>query len=85
MCIRDRIITAPDRESLIQRTRALDRVLLWGDYVVPHWHSANYRVAYRDFLRRPDRPARYGLPYATTWWIDPAFHAATDSGRSASQ
>ena len=29
------VIAAPDRESLIARTRALDRVLLWGHYVDP--------------------------------------------------
>lgn len=77
----DLIIIAPDRDSLIQRTRALDRVLLWGYYIVPHWHIASYRVAYRNSLRRPDQSPRYGLPYTTTWWIDPAFHAASDAGR----
>ncbi|MGH6886498.1 MAG: extracellular solute-binding protein, partial [Geminicoccales bacterium] len=29
------VIQAPTRESLVQRTRALDRVLLWGHYVIP--------------------------------------------------
>lgn len=74
----DLIIVAPDRDSLVQRTRALDRILLWGYYVVPHWHISAYRVAYSNRLRRPETPSRYGLPYTSTWWIDPAFHAATD-------
>src|SRR5262245_1408847 len=29
------LIQAPDRPSLVARTRALDRVLLWGAYVIP--------------------------------------------------
>ena len=33
------VIDAPDRESLIQRVHALDRVLLWGYYVISGWHS----------------------------------------------
>ena len=35
------VISAPDRHSLVQRTRALDRVLLWGHYVVPQWYKAS--------------------------------------------
>jgi len=65
------VVNAPDRESLIHRTRALDRVLLWGHYVVPHWHSRSFRVAYWDQFVRPARSPRYGLGF-TTWWIDPA-------------
>ena len=34
----DLVIQAPDRPSLMARTRALDRVLLWGFYVIPQWH-----------------------------------------------
>ena len=30
----DLIISAPDRQSLITRTRALDGVLLWNHYVI---------------------------------------------------
>src|SRR4029453_5754130 len=33
----DLVIMAPDRQSLITRTRALDRVLLSGHYVIPSW------------------------------------------------
>ena len=40
------LIAAPDRESLINVTRALDRVLLWSHFVVPNWHSNTAFVAY---------------------------------------
>ncbi len=32
------LVKSDSREQLNVRTRALDRVLLWGHYVVPHWH-----------------------------------------------
>ena len=35
----DLVISAPDREQLIHRTRALDRVLLWNHYVIPNWYT----------------------------------------------
>ncbi|WP_114377696.1 extracellular solute-binding protein [Elioraea thermophila] len=63
------VIAAPDRDALIHRTRALDRVLLWNHFVVPHWHSRTFRVAYWDKFVRPERTPRYGLAF-DTWWID---------------
>ena len=70
------VIAAPDRESLIARTRALDRVLLWGFYVVPNWHIQAYRVAYWDKFGRPETLQKYGLGMLANWWIDPAKAAA---------
>lgn len=68
-----KLIAAPDRESLIARTRALDRVLLWGHYVIPHWHTKVWRVAYWNHLAHPDTPPKYGLPpVEDTWWVKPA-------------
>lgn len=67
----DLIIAAPDRNSLIARTRALDRVLLWGHYVIPHWHLRHFRVAYWNKLSRPEANPPYNLPL-DAWWINPA-------------
>jgi microcin C transport system substrate-binding protein len=64
------LIAAPDRTSLVDRTRALDRVLLWGFYVIPHWHSTSFRVAAWDKFGRPLITPKYNLPL-DTWWIDP--------------
>ena len=47
------VISAPDRPSLVARTRALDRVLLWGFYGIPHFHIRAFRVAYWDKFDRP--------------------------------
>ena len=61
------IVSAPDRKSLIARTRALDRVLLWGHYVIPLFHRTTDWVAYRATLDRPDITPIYG--YVTeAWW-----------------
>ena len=67
----ERVIQAESREDLVAATRALDRVLLNGHYVIPHWHSPVTRVAYWDkFVRAPIDP-RYGLDL-NAWWVDPA-------------
>ncbi len=70
------IIAAPDRAALVTRVRALDRVLQWGYYVVPNWHSTSDRVAYWDRFGRPAvTPTRIGYsPFL--WWVDPQRDAA---------
>jgi microcin C transport system substrate-binding protein len=71
----DLVITAPDRPSLVARTRALDRVLLWGHYVVPHWHIRAFRVVYWDKFGRPAVSPKYALGF-DTWWVDVQKEAA---------
>ena len=66
------LIGAPDRESLINVTRALDRVLLWSHFVVPNWHSNTAYVAYWNRFSRPAKSARYAPVAFDTWWIDEA-------------
>jgi len=66
----DLVIAAPDREALILRCKALDRVLLRGWYVIPHWHATSWRVAFWDKFGRPEKLADYGLDFQS-WWIDP--------------
>lgn len=63
------VINAPSREELVTRTHALDRVLLWGHYVIPGWHLANYRVAYSKHLKHPDVIAKYELDLMA-WWYE---------------
>ena len=76
------LITAPDREELIHRTRALDRVLLHNHFVIPQWHNRRFWIAFWDRFGRPDRNPRYGLGF-DTWWIDPTRdRALTEARRS---
>ena len=69
------LIAAADRDSLIAAARALDRVLLWGHHVVPHWHIRYFRVAYWNKFARPAITPKYSLGF-DSWWIDPALAAA---------
>ena len=78
----DKIIQAPTREDLVTATRALDRVLLWGHYVIPHWHTRTFRVAYWDKFDRPDINPPYGLPLFS-WWVDPVKVAAVEQRKAA--
>jgi microcin C transport system substrate-binding protein len=71
----DKIIQAPTREDLVAATRALDRVLLWGHYVIPHWHIQVERVAYWNKFAHPEITPRFGLDLFA-WWIDAAKVAA---------
>jgi microcin C transport system substrate-binding protein len=66
----DELIAAPDRPALVARTRALDRVLLWGYYVIPHWHITAFRVAYWNRFGRPAVAPKYDLGF-DTWWVLP--------------
>ncbi|MBV6633687.1 MAG: ABC transporter substrate-binding protein [Alphaproteobacteria bacterium] len=73
----DKVITAPNREELITRTRAMDRVLLANHYNIPAWHLAAFRIAYWSRFGHPVQQPRYGDPgLLTRWWID-ADKAAT--------
>jgi microcin C transport system substrate-binding protein len=73
----DKIIQAPTREDLVTATHALDRVLLWGYYVVPHWHITYDRVAYWNKFSRPEVNPKYGVDLFA-WWIDPVKLAALE-------
>ena len=63
------LIAAPDRKSLITATRALDRVLQWGHYVIPQWHIPYDRVAYWNIFDRPKITPDSGNQLMT-WWVD---------------
>ncbi|PWS39287.1 hypothetical protein DFH01_03600 [Falsiroseomonas bella] len=74
------VINAPDREELVARTRALDRVLLAHDFLIPHWHIQSFRVAYWDKFGRPPRNPRFDIGL-DTWWVDPAKERALAEAR----
>lgn len=64
----DLVISAPDRTALVNRTRALDRVLLAGHYVIPNWFNPVERIAYHNKLARPKISPKSGVSI-DTWWI----------------
>ena len=80
------VIGARNRPQLVTAVRALDRVLRFGFYSVPHWYGGVHRVAWRaGRFEQPPLPPRYYQPesWATaTWWATPANRDAV-AARSA--
>ncbi|MBM1170034.1 extracellular solute-binding protein [Microvirga arabica] len=78
----ERIIFAGDREELVAATRALDRVLLHHNYVVPQWYSLVARTARWNRFGRPvDLPRYGGSAFPDVWWYDPALAARVGTAR----
>jgi microcin C transport system substrate-binding protein len=75
------VIAAPDRPSLVERTHALDRVLLWGYYAIPQIYDPSFRVAYWDKFGRPPKPPGYTTGF-DSWWVDPAKAASLDARKA---
>lgn len=75
------IIQAPDRKSLIARTRVLDRVLRAGYYVIPNWHIRSDRILYWDKFSRPDTPTKSGA-MLVRWWFDDSRAKALEANLS---
>jgi len=75
----DVVITAPDRATLIAATRALDRVLLHNNYVVPQFASHTTRTARWDRFGHPDNIPPYTVGFPTIWWWDAERAAAVES------
>ena len=65
-----KVIAANTREQLVTRTRALDRALQWGFYVVPNWYLDYHRFAYQSRLAHPPLPPYVGFDGATELWWD---------------
>jgi peptide/nickel transport system substrate-binding protein len=65
------LLTATDPQEFTAATRALDRVLTSGRYVVPIWYSHVSRLAHAKQLHYPDRLPIYGdwLGFQPdVWW-----------------
>ena len=76
----EQVIAAPDRASLIARVKALDRVLLWGHYVIPQFHVKGDRVAYWSKFSHPKITPTQGYQL-DAWWIDPNRDRAVASAK----
>lgn len=67
----DEVVFAPNRKKLVTAVRALDRVLLHGEYMVPNWFTNVHRVAYWDKFQHPTTlPLYYEAESwaVTSWW-----------------
>lgn len=69
----ERVIFTKDRDDLVAATKALDRVLLWNNYVVPQWTYGKQRTARWDRFGHPETMPKYGAAaFPTIWWRDEA-------------
>jgi peptide/nickel transport system substrate-binding protein len=61
------LLGAEKREDFVSAVRALDRVLLSGDYVVPLFHVPGQWIAWRTRIAFPQIPRLTGNDF-DTWW-----------------
>jgi peptide/nickel transport system substrate-binding protein len=64
------LLEAKDNETFVSAVRALDRLLLSGDYVVPLFHLPKQWLAYWSRLKHPADTPLYGYQI-DTWWSAP--------------
>ncbi len=63
----DALRRARTREEFVAAIRALDRVLLSGNYVLPLYFPPERWLARQSTLKRPERTPRYDINFET-WW-----------------
>lgn len=69
----EHLVYARDRETLVTAAHALDRVLLYGEYLIPHFYIGSHRVAWWDKFDMPETLPLYYDPTTWmlgTWWIE---------------
>jgi len=76
----DHVIFAKKYEDLVAAAKALDRVLLWNNYVVPQWSYNKVRTARWDRFSHRDPLPKYGMSaFPNLWWWDADKAAKTAS------
>jgi microcin C transport system substrate-binding protein len=73
----NKVVFAKDRDELLAATKALDRVLLAGYYVIPSYTLRKERVAHWDRFSHSDTLPAYSNGFPETWWYDEAKAAVT--------
>jgi microcin C transport system substrate-binding protein len=58
-----------NEQALLAWGRALDRVLTWNHYVIPHYYLSKFRVASWNKFSRPAVRPKYSLGTGS-WWVD---------------
>lgn len=71
----EQIVEAKDLDTLINTTRALDRVMLWNHYAVPTFYKDEAWLAYWNRFGAPKQRPIYRIGFPSTWWVDPELDA----------
>lgn len=82
------MITATDRQQVVDSMRALDRILMWNYYAIPFQHNypapiGEMPITYWDRFGKLEKQPLYLFPFQSldTWWFDPAKDARLKHGR----
>jgi microcin C transport system substrate-binding protein len=76
----NRIIFNKGREDQVAAVKALDRVLLTNQYVIPTYTLLAERIATWDRFGHPDPYPKFEIGFPSVWWWDAAKAAKTGSG-----
>lgn len=76
-----RIVFAPDRDEQVAAVKALDRVMLANQYVVPSYTLIPERIAYWDRFDHPEGYGVFDIGFPDIWWWDDE-KAAAIGGKS---
>lgn len=71
----EEIIYAQDRAHLVAAARALDRVLMWSNTIVPQWYNADNWIVHTKRMGRPARSPSQEPGWMASWWIKPQAEA----------
>jgi peptide/nickel transport system substrate-binding protein len=63
------LLATRERAPFVAAVRALDRVLISGNYVIPLFHSPTQWIAYKSRLGHPERHSIDGFKI-DTWWVE---------------
>lgn len=66
----ERIARAHSLTDLTPAARALDRVLLWEHYVIPHWSVNAWRIIHWNIFGKPKIQPAYNVGI-DAWWMKP--------------
>lgn len=64
----EKIIFPTDREEQVAATKAMDRVLLAHDYVIPLYYGGTSRYAFWDKFEHPAELPTYSTGFPSIWW-----------------
>ena len=73
------LVAARDRPQLVAAARALDRILISGDYVVPLFYPPEIWVARWPWIARPQQAPLTGLQIESWWRIPESSQIKGDS------
>ena len=80
----ERLLMARAMPELVAASRALDRALLWGHYLIPLWYSPSFQVVHKNHFGHPSVTTLYNFNLGT-WWIEPPKPALPSKPRREAQ